>query len=207
MNINDVAAFIKTAPIETLRPAAEALAWRLLIHRQTHDGWTPRELFLPCLTIGGLFGSFEFVIEVTDAAGNSIGYALRKRSGSDIDYTGPFHIMGVWAKMNEGPRALRKRASEELGGLRNREIETLLSHSTFLGIALRYEEGRQARCWAITEILCIDELAFKCLEGEWEIFRPPFDDPRIIKYHRQHLRWATQTTPPPIADLADYPDP
>ena len=206
MNIDNVVAFIKTAPIETLRPAAEALASRLLIYRQTCDGWTPRELFLPCLTIGGLFGVFEFVIEVTSAAGNSGGYALKKRGGSDVDYVGQFHIIGVSAKMNEGPHALRKRALEELSGLGNNEIKTLLSSSTFLGIALHYDNGRQARCWAITEILRIDDLAFRRLEGEWEIFRPPFDDPRIIPYHRSQLRWAMQTTPPPIADLTDYPD-
>ena len=212
--LKDIAvACIETAPIETLGPVARALADTVFAYRQAHKGWTPASLFGPCITLGGAYPALEIVVEVADDAGNSLGYALKKRGGDDQGWAGKYHVIGASATMGEGPEAMLRRLSKELYGDVAEDIGKFPRRLEFLGVSVHYEEPRRARCWTSTFLLCVNRAEFARFVGMWEIFQRPFDNERIIDHHRAQLRWATDaglgvdSTHPFFADLADYPDP
>ena len=201
MNMQDIVSFVKEAPLTELGPVAETLATRLYQHRQANNGWTPKELFVACLGIGGMYTAVEIAVEVF-REGRTLGYALKKRNTpGEIGWVDQLQIIGAATTSKGLDDALMRVGREAYLDLER--ARAFVERARLIGISVHDESVRQCVCWSIMHQICVDERELANFAGTWEIIphNSAFRDTTIVDHHQPMLRWVMDGDRPMLIDF------
>jgi hypothetical protein len=191
--------YLGTAQLESLGPEFELLSERVFAHRMANKGLVPKEIFSSCLGLGGQTQVYEAVVRVLGDKGETIGFALKKRSASDSGWPGLYHNAGTVIGMLDSTHAVMQRLTAEIF---QSGMEKPLD---LLGKCITNQfVGRESVCWADIHETRIYEACLWKLRGDWKLFT--FDElqvgnPDIIDFELAIILWANNPDREPVGDL------
>jgi len=173
---------LETADLASLAPVFGLLARRVRDHRLANNGYVPKEVFIHCLAIGGIYPCVELVIESRFSG----RIALKKRAPNE-DFAGQFHIVGVAGRITDGPDEIFDRLSQEVWGKGNHLLSQ--DNAILTGVEIHDEPERGGVvCWTLVYSITVDDEDMSSFVGEWKWFDDP-RDPSIVAHQRETLSW------------------
>lgn len=196
---DEIIRYMTETPLEELGPVLTALADRIYKHRLTHNGFVPREIFEPLISMDGETCSVQVVNEVIGAAGEHIGFALKLREATEVGYQGLFHNTCCSLRMFDTPEtALGRDTVDAFGSIPpHDELE-------FLGVTIHHEDMRRGADVTMMHLRKITTEQLASFVGTWKIFTDdeirshPAD---VVESNWYQLEWVMDPNRPKFADI------
>ncbi len=191
--------YLREAPLESLGPEFEILAKRVFAHRMANKGLIPQEIFSSCMGLGGLTLVYEAVVRVIGNHGETIGFAMKKRSPNDSGWPGMYHNAGTVVRMLDSTNGAMNRLTSEIFQ------DGMEKPMQFIGKCITNQfEGRESVCWADIYETRVQQACLWKLSGDWRVFNLDelkVGNPTIIDFELSIVLWANSSNREPVGDL------
>jgi hypothetical protein len=184
---------ISALSLQELAPVFRLLAAKVNTHRAANNGFTPKDIFVECLAIGGSYVCLEVVVSFKNR------FFLKQRGSNEQGWQGKYGITGVTVRPTDSPADALKRVSQEIFGPSGLVLDQ--DELEFIGVETHSEPERGGViCHTLVYLVDIHEILVGQLDGPWAMF--DLDDDRVIDHHRNTLRWVSNPNRLPFVRLS-----
>jgi hypothetical protein len=184
---------ISALSLEELAPVFRLLAVKVNTHRAANNGFTPKDIFVECLAIGGSYVCLEVVVSFKSR------FFLKRRGSDEQGWQNQYQIPGTAVRRTDTPADALKRVSQEIFGPSGLVLDQ--GELEFIGVETHPEPERGGViCHTLVYLVDIHEILVGQLDGRWAMF--DLDDERIIDHHRDTLRWVSSPNRLPFVRLS-----
>ena len=187
----------RNVPLSALGEIFQILAERIYNHRKRNNGHVPGDIFESCLSMAGMSVSIQVVNVVVDDNRETMGFALKQRSESEIGekWTNLYHSTCSTGLLIDTPISVLDRISEETFGFINTN-----DNVEFLGVTIHDEPERHCACLTVVHRRKIKTTDVGSFLGTWKIFTN-IHDKNIIDHNQYILEWVSDPNRPLFANL------
>jgi len=178
---------LRRMPLGELVEIYEVLANRLHEHRQKHNGFVPRELFLPWLKLAGVYYCCDVIVRSADGK-----FLLKRRGGGEINpaMIDKYQIVGPAGVDGQSSEQVLTRALYEIFGKTHLLVQKYLPRVEYRFPEIHPEPWRSCTCLTLVFELWLDADDREYLDGTWEAFiEAQFGDPRIVRHQAETLEY------------------